>query len=183
MLAAQDFRHTSQNEGESVSAFIRRLERMFLIAYSADKLSPETRGAFLYGQLQDGLCHELMHSPSVSGALTYKELIMAAKNKEKRQSELKKRQQYLNPPKSPASGVVSPNESTNVKTDHSKPLSLPEHTTKVHCHNCRKIGDMKRDCLYKTESTGNRQHVARNPSSTAAKQVSTDAAPWRRRRE
>ena len=34
-----------------------------------------------------------MNSPNVSGALTYKELVMAAKNEE-RQSELKKRRQY-----------------------------------------------------------------------------------------
>ena len=145
VLAAQDFRHTSQNEGESVSAFIRRLERTFSIAYGADKLSPETRGAFLYGQLQEGLRHQLMRSPSVSGALTYKELVMAAKNEEKRQSELKKRQQYLNPPKSQASGTAPPKKSTNVRTDHSKSPSSEEHTTKLRCHNCRKIGHMKRD--------------------------------------
>lgn len=95
VLAAQDFHHTTQNDGEPVSAFVRRLERTFSIAYGADKLSPEMRGAFLYGQLQEGLRHELMRSPNVSGALTYKELVMAAKDEEKRQSELKKRHQYL----------------------------------------------------------------------------------------
>lgn len=80
ILAAQDFRHTTQDENESVPAFIRRLERTFRIAYGSDKLSPETRGAFLYGQLQEGLKQSLMHSPNVSGALTYRELVMAAKN-------------------------------------------------------------------------------------------------------
>ena len=91
ILAAQDFRHTAQEETESVSTFVRRLERTFRVAYGGDKLSSETRAAFLYGQMQEGLKHNLMHSPNVSGALTYKELVMAAKNEERRQSELMKR--------------------------------------------------------------------------------------------
>ena len=90
ILAAQDFRHTTQEETESVSSFVRRLERTFRAAYGADKLSAETRTAFLYGQLQEGLQYNLMNSPNVSGALTYKELVMAAKNEERRQSELKR---------------------------------------------------------------------------------------------
>ena len=57
--------------------------------YGADKLSSKTRATFLYGQLQEGLKHNLMNSPNVSGTLTYKELVMAAKNEERRQSELK----------------------------------------------------------------------------------------------
>ena len=44
--------------------------------------------------MQDGLRQDLMRSPSVSGALSYQELCMAAKNEEKRQAELKKRQEY-----------------------------------------------------------------------------------------
>ena len=40
ILAAQDFRHTTQEDNESVSAFIRRLEH----TYGNDKLGPETRG-------------------------------------------------------------------------------------------------------------------------------------------
>ena len=68
----QDFRHTTQEEGESVAAFVRRLERTFRIAYGGDKLNTETRGVFLYGQLQEGLRQGLMQSPNVSGPLTYK---------------------------------------------------------------------------------------------------------------
>ena len=50
LLAAQDFRHTTQEETASVSSFVRRLERTFRVVYSADKLSSETRAAaFLYG--------------------------------------------------------------------------------------------------------------------------------------
>ena len=104
-----------------MSAFIRRLERTLLIAYGSDKLSPETRGAFLYGQLQEGLRHELMRSPSVSGAITYKELVMAARNEEKRLSELKKRQQYLTPAKPQESGAAAAaKKNTYTKPDQSK---------------------------------------------------------------
>ena len=84
-LAAQDFRRTVQKKAEPVSDFIRRLERTFPIAYGRDCLTQETEEMFLYGQLQDGLHHDLMQSPSVSGALAYKELCMAARNEEKRQ--------------------------------------------------------------------------------------------------
>ncbi len=57
-------------------------------------MSKETRQSFLYGQLQEGLRHDLMQSAAVSGALTYTELVMAAKNEEQRQAELKKRSNY-----------------------------------------------------------------------------------------
>jgi hypothetical protein len=49
--AAQDFRHASQQEGESVADFIRRLEQLFKLAYGRDGMSEETRGTLLHGQL------------------------------------------------------------------------------------------------------------------------------------
>ena len=101
---------------------------------------------------------------------------MAAKNEEKRQSELKKRQQYLQPSKSQASGAAPAKKSTSAKADHSKPQPSQDHTSKIRCHNCRKIGHMKKDCPYKTESTGNKQHTSKNPPSTSAKQVTADGA-------
>ena len=54
-LAAQDFRHTTQGEKESVADFIRRLERTFRVAYGHDRMSAETRATLLHGQMQDGL--------------------------------------------------------------------------------------------------------------------------------
>ena len=74
VLAGQDFRHTRQGEVETVADFVRRLERAFQIAYGSDKMGQETREVILHGQMQDGLRLQLMRSPSVSGALTYKEL-------------------------------------------------------------------------------------------------------------
>ena len=73
-LAAQDFRHTSQMDGESVSTFIRRLERTFRLAYGRDRLGPETRDALLYGQLHEGLRYDIMKGPAVAGAQSYPSL-------------------------------------------------------------------------------------------------------------
>ena len=91
VLAAQDFRHTTQQLGEKVADFVRRLERAFNIAYGRETLTKETREAFLYGQLQEGLLIQLLQNAAVSGAQNYRELVMAAKNEEQRLSELKKR--------------------------------------------------------------------------------------------
>ena len=87
-MAAQDFRHAMQKDSESVSDFIRRLERMFHIAYGRDPMSNETRDTLLYCQLHEGLRYELMRGPAVSGATKYPELCIAAKNEEKRLAEL-----------------------------------------------------------------------------------------------
>ena len=71
--------HTAQQEGESVSNFVRRLERTFHVAYGRDRMSSEMKEAILYGQLQEGLSLELFWGPAVLGALGYKELCVAAK--------------------------------------------------------------------------------------------------------
>lgn len=70
-MAAQDFRHCTQSQGESVSDFIRRLERTFRLAYGRDGMLVETKDALLHGQFQEGLRHHLMEAPAVSGASTY----------------------------------------------------------------------------------------------------------------
>ena len=93
-MAAQDFRHLSQADTESVANYIRRLERTFRVAYGRDNMSKETRETLLHSQLQEGLYYELMKAPAVSGAQTYKQLCMAAKNEEKRLEELRRRQLY-----------------------------------------------------------------------------------------
>ena len=72
-LAAQDFRHASQCEGESVADYIRRLEQLFRRAYGRERMSDETRETLLHGQLQEGLCYELMKAPAVSGSHTFRE--------------------------------------------------------------------------------------------------------------
>ena len=79
-LAAQDFRHASQIDQETVSDFIRRLEKIFRRAYGNDTMSTETRCAL--SQLQEGLKFELMKAPAVSGALDFQALCVAAKSGE-----------------------------------------------------------------------------------------------------
>ena len=64
-VAAQDFRHTTQCEAESVSDFIRRLEPTFRNAYGHDKMSVRTRDTLLYGQLQEGLHLQLMRGSAM----------------------------------------------------------------------------------------------------------------------
>ena len=103
-----------QKETEKVADYIQRLERVFHITYGRDSMSKETRQSFLYGQLQEGLRHDLMQNAAVAGALTYTELIMATKNEEQRQSELKKRHNYQfglrNPRRITGAGQVEPTE-------------------------------------------------------------------------
>ena len=54
---------------ESVSDFIRKLERASRIAYKSREISQDTREAFLYHL---GLTNFFTKSPSVSGVLSYK---------------------------------------------------------------------------------------------------------------
>ena len=94
-LAAQDFRHATQGPQETVSDYVLRLERIFRRAYGREHMTKETRKTLLHGQLQEGLKYVLMKAPAVSGARDYQEPCTAAKNEERRLSELNKRQQYL----------------------------------------------------------------------------------------
>ena len=90
-LVPQEFRNALQHEKESVSDYVKRLERSFQIAYGRDRLTPETRDTFLCSQLQAGLKLALMECPAVSGSLSYKQLCVAVKQEEKRLIELKQR--------------------------------------------------------------------------------------------
>ena len=87
-LSGQDFRHATQEMGESVAEYIRRLERLFQAAYGHDGLSVEIRQTLLYSQLQEGLKYGLIKSPAVSGAYSYTQLCIAARHEEKRLNEL-----------------------------------------------------------------------------------------------
>ena len=93
-LATQDFRHAVQSSRESVSDFIHRLEKLFQRAYGRESLTAETRDTLLYGQLQEGLRMEIVHAPAVSGAQSYADLCVAARNEQHRQTELQKLQLY-----------------------------------------------------------------------------------------
>ena len=59
-LFGEHDRYTFETAIEKVSDFIRRLEKMFRVAYGRDAITPGTRDALLYGQLQEGLSHHLV---------------------------------------------------------------------------------------------------------------------------
>ncbi len=84
-----------------------------MAAYGHDSMSVET---MLHGE---GLLHDVMHAPAVSRAQMYKELCLAAYNKEKRLAELRKRRQ-------PAKDN---SKSQRDKRKDSKPTSAPTQVT------------------------------------------------------
>ena len=178
-LAAQDFRHTSQGEKELVTDFIRRLERTFQVAYGHDRMLAETRATLLHGQLQEGLRQELMRAPAVSGAQTYQELCLAARNEEKRLTELRKRQQYQKA--SPSPGSLRPNQRPADSRSTELTPSRPKPPEPRRCYLCHKTGHLACECtLNQAESRGRRdpkdprastkQVTFKQESSTAAEQ-------------
>ena len=71
VMAAQEFRHCSQMDGEHVADYIRWLEKTFRVAYGRETITQETHNALLYGQLHEGLLYCLMEAPAVSGVTDY----------------------------------------------------------------------------------------------------------------
>ena len=172
VMAAQDFRHIRQKEKESVADFIYRMEKEFHVAYKNDMLSQETREAFLYGQLQDGLHPELMQNPSVSGALTYQELCMAARNEEKRQAELQKRRMYQFVRREQLQPVGRQNTAKQQQTNR-QPVQFTNSSKQ--CYNCGKFGHMAKDC--RMRSSESKVHTKKNPVNRHVSTTSKDNDP------
>ena len=167
-LAAQDFCHLQQCDNEMVGDFIGHLERTFQLAYGADVMAEKTRQRLLQGQLQ---------SPMVLGSLDYTALCLAAKNEERRLTELARRQHHRNsgPPKgtsTPAARQIPPpeKEKAKPKPPDCKPGASPE------CFNCGCHGHLKRDCPYpspaRAESRG--RSVSHSKPSTRSVAIAKD---------
>ena len=147
IMAAQDFRHASQEEEEKVGDFIRRLEQLFKLAYGRDSISMETRSTLLYGQLQEGLKHQIMESPAVSGATDYQNLCLAAKAEEKRLAELRKRRQYQFDQKRKHTSLPKPQSSgTQPATSPQGDAGSGRRSSLIRCWNCERTGHISSDC-------------------------------------
>ena len=170
-MAAQEFRHTMQGTKESVASYIRRLERAFRVAYGRDGMATETRDAFLYGQLHEGLQYEIMSGSAVSGAHTYKSLCVATKHEEHRLEELQKRQRYQ---KSGGTAENNPNKGPPRKPQFPRtPPERPMPRAGLKCYKCNKPGHFAYQCrLKKSESPG----AKRPGDKPTAKQVSAGQA-------
>ena len=107
-------------------------------------MSVETRDALLYSQLQEGLKDELMKAPAVSGASTYKELHIAAKNEEKRLSGLKRCEQYHSEG-TYTSFRITPVES-GPRTQPTRGNRSSQGTGSSCCYLCNKEGNVAKDC-------------------------------------
>jgi len=158
-LAAKDFHHTIQQGSESVSDFIRHLERTFQVAYGRDLMLTETRDTLLHSQLQEGLQYDLLKGPAVSGAQLYQGLCLAAKNEEKRQAELRKRILYR---KGDSGTPVKKSFGTPTPTVPSRRERDPSKVKK--CFNCSGTDHLFRDCKEpKKESSGRLKGTVKPP--------------------
>ena len=90
-----------------------------------------------------------MNGPAVSGAQSYPELCVAAKNEERRIAGLRKREGYR---KTRSGSHPSTTDSHGDKKN--QPPTKGSSPSTIRCHNCHKTGHIARDCRAKTESRG-----------------------------
>ena len=184
-VAAQDFRHSVQADAESVSDFIRRLERTFRTAFGRDTMSRETKDAILHGQLQEGLRLELLKAPAVSGATKYPELCVAARNEEKRLAEYERRLQYNRSQTQPSKGKQPTSSGPSTlpakppRVDRGPGHSLPGEVRSEgrRCYQCKKPGHIMKDCPQKkTESSRSSRDARTQQVSSEGTSSSTQSA-------
>ena len=168
-LAAQDFCNALQYDKESVSDYITRLKRSFQIAYGREQLSAETKEAFLFSQLQAGLKLSIMESPAVSESLSYKPLCVAAKQEEKRLSDLRRRKQLDKQARNYE--VRYPSNSRQVSQSTSG-VSTEQFMVRPSrdCYICGSPYHIAKQCKQrKTESSSENKNKINNQTSTDSK--------------
>ena len=158
-VAAQDFRHMSQQARETVSKFIDRLEKTFRKAYGHENITADTRNTLLYGQLHEGLRYNLLKASAVSGASNYTQLSVDARNEEGRQTKLARRQHYQQD-----GSKISRREVTKHPEASGRPKGVgntpnitqsPSQGWQPRCWNCSQSGHLAKGCpAIKRESTG-----------------------------
>ncbi len=177
VIAATDFRHANQTESEPVADYVRRIERLFQLAYGRDSLSAETRDTMLQSQLQGGLRYDIMRSPAVSGAQKYQELCLAARQEEKRVAELKRRQHYSSP-----RGNSSSQAHKKRPGDQQLPATKPQQQTPSSmgrkCYLCDSPNHLARQCKErKQESRSPTTHCKPPGAKCVQSEENVEATP------
>ena len=179
VLAGQDFRRTMQGDSETVADYVCRLEKAFHVAFGSDGLSRETKEA------QEGLRLGIIRNPSVSGALNYKGLCMAAKHKEQRQAEIRKRQEY-GKSQSRSQGRSRVDDWTSERpirqninnSGLSGSGSVSSAPTNKCCYVCNQVGQFAKNC--KTNSKEQESQITsgqkKDPSKGNTRQVTTESS-------